>query len=78
MVSSPVESGSTGVTRIVSGDTMRYSDTWRALREQRAHRRDVESRGVQALVEPYTDARIPEQRRPPESPRPASAEPDFE
>ena len=57
---------------------MRYSDTWRALREQRAHRRDIESRGVEAIVEPYTDAGIPEQRRPPENPAPAAADPGAE
>ena len=43
---------------------MTYSDTWRALREQRAYERDVEAHGVEALIEPYVAPTIPEQRQP--------------
>ena len=43
---------------------MSYSDTWRALREQRAYEREVKAHGVEALIEPYVEPQIPEQRQP--------------
>ena len=41
---------------------MTFSETYRALSEQRAYQRAIEARGVSAILEPYVAPFIPAQR----------------